>query len=109
MDSTPAREMVSRRDVLQILTALGIAAPLAAELAAQSAPVVSEEAVRNAATLLAGGFDQKRLAVARTALQRNLDQFQVVRDLEIPDDVDLLDVARTPRSLVQQLSVSRIV
>ena len=27
-------------------------------------------------------------SVARTALQRNLDQFQVVRDLEIPDDVE---------------------
>jgi hypothetical protein len=88
MDSTPERETVSRRDVLQILTALGFAAPLAAELAAQSAPVVSEDALRSAATLLAGGFDQQRLAIARRALQRNLDQFQVVRDLEIPDDIE---------------------
>ena len=74
--------------MLQILTALGVSAPLAADLAAQSAPVVSEDALRAAATLLSGGFDQKRLAVARTALQRNLDQFQVVRDLEIPDEVE---------------------
>ena len=37
---------------------------------------------------LSGPFDQQRLAVARTALQRNLDQFQVVRDLEIPADVE---------------------
>ena len=88
MGSTPERQTVSRRHVLEILTALGIAAPLATELAAQSAPVVSEDALRSAATLLAGGFDQRRLAVARTALQRNLEQFLVVRDLEIPDDVE---------------------
>ena len=88
MDSTSERDLVSRRHVLQILTALGIAAPLAAELAAQSAPVVSEDALRGAAALLSGMFDQQRLAVARTALQRNLDQFQVVRDLDIPDEVE---------------------
>jgi hypothetical protein len=88
MDTTPERDTISRRHVLQILTALGVATPLAQEIAAQSAPVVSEEALRSAASLLSGRFDQQRLAVARSALQRNLDQFQVVRELEIPDDVE---------------------
>jgi hypothetical protein len=88
MATTAERETVSRRHVLQILTAIGVSAPLAAELAAQAAPTVSDEALRGAAALLGGAFDQQRLAVARTALQRNLDQFQVVRDLEIPDDVE---------------------
>lgn len=88
MEINSEREAVTRRDVLQILTALGLSAPLAAEIAAQSAPVVSGEALRSAATLLGGHFDQKRLAVARAALQRNLDQFQAVRDLEIPDAVE---------------------
>jgi len=88
MEINTEREAVTRRHVLQILTALGLSAPLAAEIAAQSAPVVSDEALRSAATLLAGHFDQKRLAVARAALQRNLDQFQAVRDLEIPDAVE---------------------
>ena len=74
--------------MLQILAALGVSGPLAAEIAAQSAPVVSDEALRSAAALLAGGFDQQRLGVARTALQRNLDQHQIVRDLEIPDDIE---------------------
>ena len=74
--------------MLQILTALGVSASVAAEIAAQSAPVVSDEALRGAAALLAGSFDQQRLGVARTALQRNLDQFQIVRDLEIPDEVE---------------------
>jgi uncharacterized protein (DUF1501 family) len=81
-------ENLSRRDVLQILAALGITGSLAAEAAAQAAPRVSDEALRSAASLLAGGFDEKRLDVARTALQRNLDQFQVVRDLDIADAVE---------------------
>lgn len=88
MDIDTEREPVTRRHMLQILTALGISAPLAAEIAAQSAPVVSDEALRSAATLLGGSFDQPRLAVARAALQRNLDQFQAVRDLEIADAVE---------------------
>lgn len=79
---------VSRRHVLQILAALGVTGPLAAEVAAQSAPTVSDEALRGAASLLAGTFDQARLGVAQTALQRNLDQFQVVRELELPDELE---------------------
>ena len=41
-----------------------------------------------AASLLAGGFDDARLRVAQAAVQRNLDQLQVVRDLELPDAVE---------------------
>ena len=86
--SSSLTQPISRRHVIQILTALGVSAPVAAELAAQTAPVVSDDALRGAAALLAGGFDQQRLAVARTALQRNLDQHQMVRDLDIPDAVE---------------------
>jgi hypothetical protein len=88
MKTRTETESVTRRHMLQILAALGVSAPVAAQIAAQSAPVVSEEALRSAATLLDGHFDQPRLAVARAALQRNLDQFQAVRDLEIPDAVE---------------------
>jgi hypothetical protein len=86
--SSSLSQPVSRRHVIQILTALGMSASLAAELAAQTAPAVSDEALRAAAALLSGGFDQQRLQVARTALQRNLDQHQIVRDLDIPDEVE---------------------
>jgi hypothetical protein len=37
---------------------------------------------------LAGSFDDERLGVAQRALQRNLDQFQVVRDLDLPDAIE---------------------
>jgi len=33
-------------------------------------------------------FSDERLAVIDTALRRNLDQFQIVRDLEIDDAVE---------------------
>ena len=49
---------------------------------------MSAGAIGGAATLLSGTFDEPRLAVARTALQRNLEQFQVVRDLELPDSLE---------------------
>jgi hypothetical protein len=78
----------SRRDVLQILTALGIAGPLASQVADQARPTVTDEALRQAAMLLGGTFDAARLDVTRRALQRNLDQFQVVRDLDLADDIE---------------------
>lgn len=79
---------VSRRHVLQILAALGLSGPMALDAAAAARPVVSEAALKSAATLLDGSFDDKRLEVARQALQRNLDQLQVVRDLAIGDEIE---------------------
>ena len=79
---------LSRRHILQILGALGFSGAIAESLAAQTAPVVSAGAIGSAATLLAGTFDEPRLAVARTAVQRNLEQFQVVRDLDLPDSLE---------------------
>ena len=86
--SATDRDAVSRRHMLQILGALGFTGALAESLAAQAVPVVSASAISGAASLLAGTFDEPRLAVARTALQRNLEQFQAVRDLELPDSLE---------------------
>ncbi len=86
--SATDRDGVSRRHILQILGALGFTGAVAESLAAQAAPVVSAGAIGGAASLLSGSFDEQRLAVARTALQRNLEQFQAVRDLELPDSLE---------------------
>lgn len=88
MDHSHSNTQVSRRDVLQILTALGFSGVVAADLAAQATPQVTGAALRSAASLLSGSFDEQRLEVSRVAVQRNLDQTQVVRDLEIPDAVE---------------------
>ncbi len=88
MTSTTDRDGVTRRHILQILGALGFTGAAAESLAAQAAPVVSAGAIGGAASLLSGSFNERRLAVARAALQRNLEQFQVVRDLELPDSLE---------------------
>ena len=89
---------VSRRHILQILTALGITGAAADQLAASAAPAVSQEALRGAADLLSGSFDETRLRVARAAVQRNLDQLQTVRDLELPDRVEPATVFQVRRA-----------
>lgn len=88
MEHDHSNTQVSRRDVLQILTALGFSGAVAADLSAQATPQVTDAALRSAAALLAGSFDEKRLEVSRAAVQRNLDQTQAVRELEIPDAVE---------------------
>lgn len=79
---------LGRRHLLQALVAAGVAAPLAAELAAQSKGRVTVEGLRQASAMLGQELPAERLAVVEKALQRNLDQFQVVRDLVIDDLVE---------------------
>jgi hypothetical protein len=79
---------VSRRQMLQVLAALGITGPAALELAAQARKKVSPEILKTANALIDQDFSDERLKVIATALQRNLDQFQIVRDLEIDDLIE---------------------
>lgn len=80
---------VTRRRLLQVLAAAGITGPLALDLVAQSRAHVSIDALKQAsAAVLGEEFSAERLAVIEKALQRNLDQFQGVRDLVIDDRVE---------------------
>lgn len=79
---------VSRRRLLQALTAAGITGPAALQVAAQARHTVTLEALSNASALLDQDFGEERLKVIEAALQRNLDQFQLVRDLEIDDSIE---------------------
>lgn len=88
---------LSRRRLIQLLAVAGIAGPAAVELAAQAHHQLSVGGLRSANAVLDRDFDDKRLEVIRTALQRNLDEFQLVRDLEISDAVEpapIFDPAR---------------
>jgi hypothetical protein len=98
MATSSEHEAVSRRDILQILGALGFTGVAADRLAAAAAPTVSPDTLRGAASLLSGEFDDDRLRVAQGAVQRNLDQLQVVRDLELPDAVEPAPIFRARRS-----------
>ncbi len=79
---------VSRRKMLQVLAALGITGPAALELAGQARKKVSPEVLKTANALIDLEFRDERLRVIAPALQRNLDQFQLVRDLDIDDEVE---------------------
>ena len=96
--ATSEHYAVSRRDILQILAALGFTGAAADRLATAAAPTVSPETLRGAASLLSGGFDDDRLRVAQAAVQRNLDQLQIVRDLELPDSVEPAAVFQARRT-----------
>src|SRR5258707_313150 len=78
----------SRRHILKALAAIGVTGPLALDLAAQTRTVISIDNIKNAATIRGENFSDDRLRVIHAALQRNLDQFQAVRGLDIDDLVE---------------------
>lgn len=79
---------ISRRRLLTALAAAGITGPAAVQLVSQSRRQVTADILRNANALIDQDLKDDRLDVIRTALQRNLDQFQLVRDLDIDDAIE---------------------
>lgn len=79
---------LGRRRLLQILAAAGITGPAAIDLVAQAHRQISTDILRSASAVIGEDYSDERLKVIETALQRNLDQFQIVRDLDIDDLVE---------------------
>ena len=79
---------LSRRQLLRALAAAGITGPAAIDLVAQARSSISSENLRQASAILGETFTADRLTVIQAALQRNLEQFQIVRDLVIDDSVE---------------------
>ena len=89
MTSESQNPQVSRRHMLQLLGALGITGPAAAEIVAQSrAGALNPDILRSANAVTGLDLSDERLKIAATALQRNLEQFQMIRDLEIDDSIE---------------------
>ena len=80
--------LVSRRRALQLFALFGASGPLARRVFAQAPPEITPEVLRTASALIDQELDAGRLEVVAPALQRNLDQFQIVRELEIDDRVE---------------------
>ena len=76
---------LTRRQMMQLLGALGITGPAALELAAQSRKSISPEIVKTAMALIDQDFDDEQVKIITTALQRRLDEMQLLRDLELDD------------------------
>jgi hypothetical protein len=76
---------LTRRQMIQLLGALGITGPAATELAAQSRKSISPEIVKTAMALIDQDFDDAQVKIITTALQRRLDEMQLLRDLELDE------------------------
>ena len=81
---------VSRRQLLRVLAAAGITGPAAIQIAAQvrTGRELTPEIIATANAIVDQQFPEDRRRIIATALQRNFDQFQLVRDLEIDDLVE---------------------
>jgi hypothetical protein len=75
----------NRRRMLKFLAAAGAGAPAAL---AQSKKQISPEILQSAEQVVGEDYSAERLKVIHTALQRNLDQFQIVRDFKVDDSIE---------------------
>jgi hypothetical protein len=88
---------ILRRHLLKVLASLGIGGPLALESIAQSKSRVSAPILKDASAVLGEDFSDARINVIEAALQRNLDQFQILRDFEVDDLVEPAPLFLTKR------------
>lgn len=80
---------VTRRLMLQAFVAAGLTGPAGLGVLAQSRTKISAGILKQASAVIGGvELSDDRLKVVETALQRNLDQFQIVRDFVVPDNVE---------------------
>ena len=79
------KQRLTRRQMMQLMTVLGLTGPAALELNAQARKTISPEIVKTAMTLIGQDFDDERIKIITTALQRRLDEMQLLRDLELDD------------------------
>ena len=79
---------VSRRHALQILGAIGITGSAALDILAQTGKEVSLDALRASVALIDQDLDEDQLEVISRAIQKNIDQFETFRNLEIDDMIE---------------------
>jgi hypothetical protein len=78
---------LSRRQTLQLI-ALGVSGSVATELLARETAKVTPKLLETTSVMVDTDFSNKQLAVFARALQVNMDQFAIVRDLEIDDLIE---------------------
>lgn len=83
-----------RRRILQLLLTTGV---IAGTAEAQSETPLTPEVLERAMALFEGDLDQSRLEAILPAVQRNVDFFRIVRELEIEDDVEPAPIFRARR------------
>ncbi|MGH9319364.1 MAG: hypothetical protein ACRD3V_05675 [Vicinamibacteria bacterium] len=79
--------MTERRELFKLLLAAGILGPSATG-ESQDAPGLTTEVLEKAAALFEAGLEPSRIKELLPSVQRNVDFFRIVRELEIGDDVE---------------------
>ena len=79
-----------------MLAALGLGSAAITELAVQARQALSASDIKGALALQGREMPDDEIDLIRLALQRNLEQFQRIRDFEMSDDV-ALPVVFSPR------------
>jgi hypothetical protein len=93
------KKTATRRRAMRAMAGLGLAVPAALKLAAkaESTSKISVDMLRKVEVVDGKTYTEDRLAVINSALQRNLDQFQIVRDFHVDDSVEPAPMFLTKR------------
>ena len=79
---------LSRRRMVQLLAAFGITGPAAAQVAAQVGDRVTAATLKDALPLIQADLTDAQLDVISKVIQKNMDQYRILRDLEIDDRIE---------------------
>ena len=85
---TPTKSPLTRRDALRILAAVGISGPAAVEVLAQATKQVTARTLTDAGPLIDAELTPEQIQVISKVIQKNIDQYEVFRALEIDDLVE---------------------
>jgi len=86
--ASPAIDSIGRRRALRLLASTSVAPLVLTEALALAQAPLTPEAVRCASGIVGGELPRERLRLITTALQRLLDQTDVVRQLEIDETTE---------------------
>jgi len=79
----------TRRQVVQLLVAVGVTSAATTDLSGQAPNTLSIEDMKGALAIQRRDLQAKEMALVQRALQRSLDEFQRVRELDVDDSVAL--------------------
>ena len=83
-----AQSPLTRRDALRLLAAIGITGPAATQVLAQATKRVSARTLSDAGPLIDAELTPEQIDVISKVIQKNIDQYEVFRALDIDDMVE---------------------
>jgi hypothetical protein len=87
-EAMSSRSPLTRREALRALAAVGICGPAAAQVLAQATKQVSARTLTEAGPLIDAELTPEQIQIISRVIQKNVDQYEVFRALEIDDLVE---------------------